>query len=145
MGSCTTEEMKGLTDTLNKFSTSLFDSELNLRKLCDEIDALPRTCTAAPASARMNVRLAKLDTPKFDGEVIHWRTFWDQFKIFITNDQILTQRKRWHIYGSRCLTVLRRVSSLACPTLEAIMTKQSSVSRRNTTSHAPYTEPASKR
>ena len=87
MSSCTTEEMDELTDALHKISTCLFDCGLNLRKLCDELDALSRMHTpssVAPApAASKNIRLAKLETPKFDGEVLHWRTFWDQFKIAI--------------------------------------------------------------
>ena len=85
MSSCTAEEMNTLTDTLNKISTSLFDCGLDLRKLSDEIDdsRAYATMSAASASAPINVKIAKLETPKFDGEVLHWRTFWDQFKIAI--------------------------------------------------------------
>ena len=50
----------------------------------DKIDTLSRVPTpssAASAPVPMNVKLAKLETSKFDGEVLHRRTIWDQFQI----------------------------------------------------------------
>ena len=85
MSSCTTNEVDKLNNTLSSVSTLLFDIGLELRKLADEV-ATPRAAASllvAPTPVGTNVKLVKLETPKFDGEVLHWSTFWEQFKIAI--------------------------------------------------------------
>ena len=39
------------------------------------------TPTATPGSR--SVKLPKIDVPTFDGELLHWQAFWDQFSISI--------------------------------------------------------------
>ena len=39
-------------------------------------------------SNRPNVRLPKLDLPKFDGTLTMWQTFWDKFKALINDTDI---------------------------------------------------------
>ena len=45
----------------------------------ESVAAAPPTA----ASASHSVRLPKIDVPTFDGELLHWQTFWDQFRISI--------------------------------------------------------------
>ena len=34
------------------------------------------------------MRLPKLETPKFDGNVLNWRVFWEQFKVSVHEHNI---------------------------------------------------------
>ena len=45
---------------------------------------VPHTDTHTPrASAGTGVKLPKLDVPMFDGNIIHWKQFWDQFTVAV--------------------------------------------------------------
>ena len=40
---------------------------------------------------REGIKLTKLDVPSFDGNILHWQTFWDQFCISVYNRTNLTK------------------------------------------------------
>ena len=40
---------------------------------------------------REGIKLTKLDVPSFDGNILHWQTFWDQFCISVHNRTNLTK------------------------------------------------------
>ncbi len=40
----------------------------------------PKSATASAVDGK-GVRLPKLDVPTFDGDVIHWKQFWEQFSV----------------------------------------------------------------
>ena len=39
--------------------------------------------TSHPAPDSSEVKLPKLDLPVFDGNIIHWKQFWDQFSVSV--------------------------------------------------------------
>ena len=39
--------------------------------------------TSHPAPDSSGVKLPKLDLPVFDGNIIHWKQFWDQFSVSV--------------------------------------------------------------
>ena len=38
---------------------------------------------SAKAKAATSIKFPKLSIPKFDGDVLNWRTFWEQFRVSI--------------------------------------------------------------
>ena len=57
----------------------MFDCELALKRLSS---SHPTPAKSAPADGK-GVRLPKLDAPTFDGRLVNWRPFWDQFNVAI--------------------------------------------------------------
>ena len=59
----------------------LFDCSLKIKMLLfpsgHSLDSIP------PSLDGKGVKLPNLDVPKFDGNIINWRTFWEQFSILI--------------------------------------------------------------
>ena len=41
-----------------------------------------------------SIKWPKLSIPKFDGEVLNWRTFWDQFQVSIHNKDQLSDGEK---------------------------------------------------
>ena len=89
-----TDELCELQEQLNK---DLFDCSLQIKKLL-----LPSTCPSdsiSTPSETHGVRLPRLDVPKFDGNIVNWKTFWEQFSISIDS--------RPHLSDSEKLVYLR--------------------------------------
>ena len=56
----------------------MFDCALNIKKM---LSSVPAPSTLSPSSK--GVKLPKLDVPKFDGEILNWTSFWEQFCIAV--------------------------------------------------------------
>lgn len=73
----------------------IFECSLSIRKLL-----LPTSHPSDPAAPPAEgVKLQKLDVPKFDGNIVNWRTFWEQFSVSIDS--------RPHLSDSEKLVYLR--------------------------------------
>ena len=62
-----------------RLDKELFDCSLKIKELLSPTV----TSHASPSVHDTGVRLPKLDAPKFDGSIVNWRTFWEQFSISI--------------------------------------------------------------
>ena len=75
------EESNELYIAQTQVDKKLFDCSLKIKWLlfpCDRpVDS------ALPSVDGHGVKLPKLDVPKFDGNVVNWKTFWEQFKVSI--------------------------------------------------------------
>ena len=58
----------------------VFDCSVRIKKLLSSVPAL--STSASPPDSK-GVKLPKLDVPKFDGEILNWRSFWEQFCISV--------------------------------------------------------------
>ena len=55
----------------------------------------PTTITIAPTVIEgAGVKLPKLDVPTFDGNIIHWRQFWDQFTVAVHSKTSLSNAEK---------------------------------------------------
>ena len=54
------------------------------------LTVLPLTSTSTPSSTDTGVKLPKLDVPTLDGNLIHWKKFWDQFAVDVHNKTSLS-------------------------------------------------------
>jgi hypothetical protein len=64
-----------------------FESSLKLKELTYKITA------ATSEAVGSGVRLPKLETPKFDGNLLNWRVFWEQFKVSVHERNIPDSEK----------------------------------------------------
>ena len=80
-------------DDLITFQSSLddavFNTLLRLRKLLRQSHDNP-----TPSHDRKGVKLPKIDVPKFDGNLLKWRTFWEQFKVSIHERDNLSEAEK---------------------------------------------------
>ena len=78
--------------TLHTRVEQLFlNKDLQVRKL---VRSFPGdTATANPASGK-GVKLPKLDVPKFDGNILNWRSFWDQFSVSVHDRSHLSNSEK---------------------------------------------------
>ncbi len=71
------------TDELSTLQASLkgeiFASSLQVKKLL--LRSLHKTDSSPSSSGGRRVKLPKLDVPTFDGNILHWISFWEQFCI----------------------------------------------------------------
>ncbi len=59
--------------------------ERQLSTISHKVKQLFASHTVATTSDGTGVRLPKLEVPTFDGNLIHWKQFWDQFAISVHN------------------------------------------------------------
>ena len=59
----------------------MFDCSVRIKKLLASV-SVPSDASA-PSPDSKGVRLPKLDVPRFDGEILNWRSFWEQFCISV--------------------------------------------------------------
>ena len=75
------EEADELSTSQSKLEGEIFDCSLHVKKLL-LASARPTESSALPCDGK-GVKLPKLDVPTFDGDILHWRTFWEQFCVSI--------------------------------------------------------------
>ena len=73
--------------SLNKY---LFDAALEIRKQLHACSSLSST----PSDSK-GVRLPKLDVPTFNGHILSWKTFWEQFQASVHDRSNLTDSEKF--------------------------------------------------
>ena len=67
----------------------VFDTSLSIRKILD----VPSDREAPPTESK-GVKLPKLDVSRFDGDVLNWKTFLEQFNVSIDSQKSLSDAKK---------------------------------------------------
>ena len=75
------EDTDKLLEHQEQLEGQVFDCSVHIKKLLSSVPALSDTSAHPPDSK--GVKLPKLDVPKFDGEILYWRSFWEQFCISV--------------------------------------------------------------
>jgi hypothetical protein len=74
--------------------TSIFNDSLELKRMSSAM----KTTTAADGRG---VKLPKIDVPVFSGNILHWRTFWEQFTVAVhSRSDISDPEKLVHLQQS---------------------------------------------
>ncbi len=82
------EERDELFNEHNGLTKKIFDCGHNIKKLLDTSEH------RIPIRESRGVRLPKLEVPTFDGNVINWSTFWEQFSVSVhSHDSISDPEK----------------------------------------------------
>ena len=84
-------------DDLNALQATIeqevFDRSLDVKKhLLSRATAIP-VPPAAPSAAK-GVRLPKIDVPTFDGNLLHWNQFWEQFDVAVHSKSSLSNAEK---------------------------------------------------
>ena len=79
-------------DALDTIEKGIFDCSLRVRKLLRSQNA--GTASPSPVSDTKSVKLPRLDVPTFDGNILGWKTFWEQFSISIDSRSSLTDAEK---------------------------------------------------
>lgn len=69
----------------------IFDCSLRIKKLLTP-DKIPTTSSTTTDST--GVRLPKLDVPKFNGDMLEWQTFWEQFRVSVHDRSHLSDAEK---------------------------------------------------
>ena len=77
-----------LSVTLAKLEKMIFNCSLNLKKL------LKNRVIEPPAPETKGVRLPKLDVPTFNGDILNWRSFWEQFRVSVHDRSNLSNSEK---------------------------------------------------
>ena len=85
------DELLGLHSALEKH---FFDCSLQIKELL-QTRAEPRDPTPRPTpSDSKGVKLPRLDTPSFDGNILNWKRFWEQFCISVHDRSSLSDSEK---------------------------------------------------
>ena len=76
--------------SLDAMEQDIFECSLKVRKLLRSRS----TSTASPAPDVKSIKLPRLDVPKFDGSILNWMTFWEQFSVSIHARHDLTDAEK---------------------------------------------------
>ena len=77
----TMDDTDSLSESLATLEKEMFDCGLKIKKL---LASSHSSIDPTPASTdSKGVKLPKLDVPTFDGQVINWRSFWEQFEVSV--------------------------------------------------------------
>ena len=83
--SLTLDESDVLPSVIADLEKKLFDLSLHLKELShsDTTRSSGATCTSPISPDPKGIRLPKLDVPVFNGHILNWRCFWEQFVVSI--------------------------------------------------------------
>ena len=86
------EESDTLVELQLRLETRLSEASLHTRRLLHtkrEADASLRTSRPRPGE-----KLPKIDVPKFNGDLLQWRTFWEQFSIAVHEQESISDSEK---------------------------------------------------
>ena len=70
----------------------VFDCSVTIKKLLASVSG-PSEASPPPSDGK-GVKLPKLDVPTFDGNILHWRSFWEQFSISVHDRSHLSNSEK---------------------------------------------------
>ena len=95
ISSCTHEESETfINSSIVDIDKLLFDVGLTLKKLAVKAPFTPDKATVDSALENKMIKLPKLDIPTFDGNLLHWLTFWEQYCVAIHDRADLSQAQK---------------------------------------------------
>ena len=81
--------------TLERLDKGMFNCSLKIKRLMySPTPPPPPTGSTTPSAEGSGVKLPKLAVPKFDGDIVNWRTFREQFCVSIHDRSHLTDLKK---------------------------------------------------
>ena len=105
---------------------ALFDCSLELRRLLQPNKPKDSSyTTSTETSTSKGVKLPKIDVPTFNGNILNWGTFWEQFSVAVHNhDNISDSEKlvylRHSLRDSKALKAIEGLSHSREHYVEAI-------------------------
>ena len=101
--SMSTSDAGDLAETISGLDKEIFDVSIQIKEFL-----YPHKDSIAPPdttpTTTHGVRLPKLDVPTFDGDILNWSTFWEQFCIAVHDRTHLSDAEKW-VQRSGCREV----------------------------------------
>ena len=95
MSSCTPKESTTLVNTIVvDIDKLLFDLGLSLKKLAVRAPVAEDKVSTVFSTESKTIKLPKLDVPTFDGNILYWLTFWEQYCVAIHDRSDLSQAQK---------------------------------------------------
>ena len=90
------EDTDDLNVLLSSIEKTVFDRSLDIRKLLvSRTPTVPGPAsTHASSSAAKGIKLPKIEVPTFDGNLLHWSTFWEQFEVSVHDKDSLSDAEK---------------------------------------------------
>jgi len=85
------EESDELFTTYSKLDKLMFSCCLKIKKLLKGTDTV-----SPPPSDFKGVKLPKVEVPSFDGNILNWTSFWEQFCVSVHNRPTLSDPESWY-------------------------------------------------
>ena len=86
-------ESDGLASDLASLEKQVFDSSVEIKKKLSSSTS-PSTASSLPVPDSKGVRLPKLEVPTFDGNILNWRCFWEQFRVSVHDRSSLSDSEK---------------------------------------------------
>ena len=86
------DEEGDLSREQTRLSQCMFDVGVQIKRLIQKDTSGERTSTSTPE--RSGVKLPKLSVLTFDGDILNWRSFWEQYKVSVHDQTSLTPSKK---------------------------------------------------
>ena len=77
---------------LGDLEGKIFETSLQVKKLLHTSTGVTDSASSDPYGK--GVKLPKLDVPTFDGDILHWRTFWEQFCVSVHDHSSLSDAEK---------------------------------------------------
>ena len=77
----TIKDTKELSDEKLQISDAIVSTALKISKL------LPSATDASITPVREGIHLTKISVPTFDGHILQWWSFWEQFELYIVHSR----------------------------------------------------------
>ena len=88
------EETDELLAQQTRLEELVFNCSLRVKELVQALIPTPPASPATRSSAGEGLKLPKLDVPVFDGNILHWRNFWEQFSVSVHNRPSLSNAEK---------------------------------------------------
>ena len=131
----TADMTDSLCTAIQRQDKMIFEMSVKVKKLLYNPSPAPESAgTLRVAPEPRGVKLPKIDVPKFDGDLLHWQTFWEQFSIAIhSRSDLSTTEKlvylRHSLKDGSAKTVIERLSHSGDQYEEAIASLRSRYAR----------------
>lgn len=92
--SMSTKDAGDLSDAISGLDKQIYDVSIKIKGFLHPYQGSPISAEATPVPAHHGVRLPKLDVPTFDGDILNWSTFWEQFCIAVHDRRHLSEAEK---------------------------------------------------
>ena len=87
------DETDKLLEHQDQLESQVFNCSVKIKKLISSIPAPSETSTSLLSESK-GVKLPKLNVPTFDGNILNWRSFWEQFCISVHDRTSLSDSEK---------------------------------------------------
>ena len=90
--SMSTKDAEDLSDTIAGLDKQIYDVSIKIKEFLYPCKGSPTSAAAIPI--HQGVRIPKLDVPTYDGDILNWSTFWEQFCIAVHDRRHLSEAEK---------------------------------------------------